>query len=147
VKIAMAHDLRPPAFGTLRALDEPKTMSELAGALHCDNSNVTGLIDRLAERGLVERQAAEHDRRVTLLVLTPKGRRLRAEMMETMAEPPEWLERLPDRDQRTLLRIFKRALFEPDQESPRHRPAHGRGGRARRTGGRPRRSRGSSGGG
>ncbi len=29
--------LRPPAFGALRALDRPRTMSELAGVLHCDN--------------------------------------------------------------------------------------------------------------
>ena len=45
-------------------------MSELANALFCDNSNVTGIVDRLEERGLVRREAAEGDRRVKLLVLT-----------------------------------------------------------------------------
>ena len=39
-------------------------MSALAHALHCDNSNVTGIVDRLEAAGLVERRAAEHDRRV-----------------------------------------------------------------------------------
>ena len=36
----------------------------------CDNSNVTGIADRLEAAGLVERRPAEHDRRVKTLVLT-----------------------------------------------------------------------------
>ena len=39
-------------------------MSELACALHCDNSNVTGIVDRLEDRGLSSVTRAEHDRRV-----------------------------------------------------------------------------------
>ena len=39
-------------------------MSALAGLLMCDNSNVTGIVDRLEALGLVERRPAEHDRRV-----------------------------------------------------------------------------------
>ena len=31
-------------------------MSELAEAMRCDNSNVTGIADRLEDRGLVERR-------------------------------------------------------------------------------------------
>ena len=32
-------------------------MTELAQALHCDNSNVTGIADRLEAAGLAERRA------------------------------------------------------------------------------------------
>ena len=38
--------------------DQPRTMSELAAALKCDNSNVTGIVDRLEAAGLVERRPA-----------------------------------------------------------------------------------------
>ena len=70
------YDLVPPHWIALQTLDEPKPMGELAKQLACDSSNVTWITDRLEERGLVERQAAEHDRRVKLLVLTQKGRAL-----------------------------------------------------------------------
>ena len=56
---------------------EPMTMSAMAHALQCDNSNVTGIVDRLEAQGLVERRAAEHDRRVKTLVITEQGTTVR----------------------------------------------------------------------
>ena len=64
-------------------------MSELAEALNCDNSNVTGIVDRLEDRGLVERRSATHDRRVKMLVVTPRGAELRAQLAERLDEAPE----------------------------------------------------------
>src|SRR3954453_22636440 len=63
--VASEFDLSPPQVRALGVLDpdRPVPMSELAGALHCDNSNVTGIVDRLEDRGLVERRSAAHDRR------------------------------------------------------------------------------------
>ena len=52
-------------------------MSALAAALQCDNSNVTGIVDRLEAQGLVERRPAAHDRRVKTLVVTTEGVELR----------------------------------------------------------------------
>ena len=43
------------ALGHLEA-DEPLPMSALAGALQCDNSNVTGIVDRLEAQGFVHAQ-------------------------------------------------------------------------------------------
>jgi DNA-binding MarR family transcriptional regulator len=48
-------------------------MGELADVLSCDASNVTGIVDRLESRGLVERQVVPDDRRVKRLVLTDEG--------------------------------------------------------------------------
>ena len=42
-------------------------MRHLASLLKCDPSNVTFLVDRLEERGLVERQTDPADRRVKLV--------------------------------------------------------------------------------
>jgi len=52
----------------------PRQMNEFAGLLHCDASNVTGLVDRLESHGLLARQASEQDRRVKMLVLTHEDR-------------------------------------------------------------------------
>jgi MarR family transcriptional regulator, organic hydroperoxide resistance regulator len=107
--IARELDLHPGQAIVVRLLAEPRQMGELAEAMHCDNSNVTGIVDRLEERGLVERRAAENDRRVKLIALTPEGKHLREELNTRMAEPPEALTRLSEDDLRTLRDILARA--------------------------------------
>jgi MarR family transcriptional regulator, organic hydroperoxide resistance regulator len=68
--------------------DEPKPMRAMADALTCDASMVTWLVDRLEERGLVERRASPADRRVKTLVLTPLGIRTRERLAEALYTPP-----------------------------------------------------------
>src|SRR3954462_13945974 len=104
-------DLAPQQMIALRILGGgPQKMSDLAHALFCDNSNVTGIVDRLEERGLVRREAAEGDRRVKLLVLTDDGERMRVEITKRMAEPPAPIASLSEKDQRALRDILRRAL-------------------------------------
>src|SRR5947209_2914157 len=73
--IAHEFELAPQQIAAMKILHERGAipMSELAGALHCDTSNVTGIVDRLEQRGLVERRSAANDRRVRLLELTERG--------------------------------------------------------------------------
>ena len=94
----------------MRFLDEPRPMGELATMMRCDNSNMTGIVDRLEERGLVERTAAERDRRVKLIALTDRGRELRGQLQQRMAEPPEPIVSLSRKDQESLRDILARAL-------------------------------------
>jgi DNA-binding MarR family transcriptional regulator len=89
--------------------DQPKPMSELAATMFCDASNITGIADRLEARGLVERVAAAHDRRVKTLALTPEGVRVRAVLAARLAEPPEAMTSLSAADQRALRDILRRA--------------------------------------
>ena len=89
---------------------EPMPMSALATALMCDNSNVTGIVDRLEAQGLVERRPAEHDRRVKMLIMTPRGAEIRAQLGARLGEPPEPLAQLSPADQRALRDIMRRAL-------------------------------------
>ena len=95
---------------TLVAPDRPMPMGELASALSCDASNVTGLVDRLESRGLLQRRPAADDRRVKVLSLTPPGAKIRAALLERMRSSPPTLGRLSDADQRTLARILRRLL-------------------------------------
>src|ERR671922_2607945 len=109
--MAQEFDLAPQQMIALRILGGgPRKMSDLAQALFCDNSNVTGIVDRLEERGLVRREAAEGDRRVKLLVLTTDGERMRTEITKRMAEPPPPIASLSEADQRALRDILKRAV-------------------------------------
>ena len=110
--LAAEYELSPPQLGALKALDpeQPVAMSELATILGCDNSNVTGIVDRLEYRGLVERRPAEHDRRVKLLALTQDGRALRAAIGDRLHAPPAELANLSLADQRALRDILQRAF-------------------------------------
>jgi DNA-binding MarR family transcriptional regulator len=110
VQIAHELGLAPQQAGALKALVEPVPMGDLAAALHCDSSNITGIVDRLEERGLVRREPAPGDRRVKMLVLTASGERLRQEITRRFTEPPAQLAGLSQRDQKALRDILRRAL-------------------------------------
>lgn len=106
-------ELSPPQVMALKRLepDRPMPMSELAGHMACDNSNITGITDRLEDRGLVERRPASHDRRVKMLALTEDGIALRARLVERLDDhPPEALSSLPAEDQRALRDLLRSAL-------------------------------------
>jgi DNA-binding MarR family transcriptional regulator len=119
--MAQEFELAPQQMIALRMLGAgPRKMSELAQSLFCDNSNVTGIVDRLEERNLVRREAAEGDRRVKLIVLTDEGERMRIEITKRMAEPPPQIASLSEADQRALRDILKRAVeavSDPDSEA------------------------------
>lgn len=94
--------------------DDPMPMSRLAKTLSCDASNVTGLVDRLETRGLVERRPAAGDRRVRVLGLTPTGSRVRGELLRHVSGRPNPLTRLTPDERRALVRILERLLDEQD---------------------------------
>jgi DNA-binding MarR family transcriptional regulator len=56
------------------------TMSRLAEMLDVSFSNATGLIDRMEERGLVERVRVPDDRRVVIVRASEQGARIRDEI-------------------------------------------------------------------
>lgn len=85
-------------------------MGRLAQSLACDASNVTGLVDRLESRGLLERRPSAEDRRVKVLVLTAAGARIRMQLQKRLQAPSDPFRRLSAADQRTLVRILERLL-------------------------------------
>lgn len=56
------------------------TMSQLADVLNVSDSNATGLVDRMEERGLVVRERVPEDRRVVVVKTTEAGERLISEV-------------------------------------------------------------------
>jgi DNA-binding MarR family transcriptional regulator len=74
---------------------EGRAMGSLAQSFRCDASTMTWLVDRLEERGLVERRMFPSDRRVKAVALTPLGARTKAELQGRLYEPPPELLDLP----------------------------------------------------
>jgi DNA-binding MarR family transcriptional regulator len=59
---------------------------KLSDTLGVTPANVTGVIDRLIERGMVQRVESTKDRRITLLQATSKGKKLIASLDEHVVE-------------------------------------------------------------
>lgn len=68
--------LTPAQAELLCAAMQPAAVGRLAETLRCDRTNVTHLVDRAVERGWVQRRAHEHDRRSSVIALTPTGEKL-----------------------------------------------------------------------
>jgi MarR family transcriptional regulator, organic hydroperoxide resistance regulator len=117
--ICQEYQLTPPQAFLLRYLEpaKPMAMSELAEALGCDASNITGLVDKLEGRGLIERRPDRADRRVKMIVVTETGARFRAELVERLLEPPAALASLPEAKKQTLRDILHGAV-ETAEQSP-----------------------------
>jgi DNA-binding MarR family transcriptional regulator len=108
-------DLSPVQCHVLHLIEpgRPLPMSRLADTLSCDASNVTGLVDRLESRGLVQRQASARDRRVKVLHLTPTGARLRMQVLRRMAGRSLPLSKLSRDQQRTLVKLLEALVDAP----------------------------------
>ncbi|WP_370326692.1 MarR family winged helix-turn-helix transcriptional regulator [Euzebya sp.] len=71
---AAALDLTPMQARALFVTHIPVPMRQVADALHCDASNITGIVDRLEERGLMRRVTDPEDRRRRNLLITDEGK-------------------------------------------------------------------------
>jgi MarR family transcriptional regulator, organic hydroperoxide resistance regulator len=113
VSAAIAAELKAlglsiPQFDVLSTLTEYEglTQQELAERLYVTKGNVSGLVDRLVEAGLVERRASPGDRRSHALHLTREGRRLAERGMAVQADyVRDTLGRLPAPDLADLERL------------------------------------------
>ena len=107
-EVAGHHGLTGQQAALLRSLDAPRPMRSVADQLKCDPSNVTGLIDRIERRGLVERAADPADRRVRLLALTERGRRVRDAVDAELVVQVTAATRLSADDARVLVALLAR---------------------------------------
>ena len=104
--------LTTPQFGTLEALYHlgPLSLGELADKLLVTGGNVTYVMDRLEDQGLVYRYRRPDDRRVIQARLTPEGRELVAEAFPSHASYVEHLSRHLTPDEQEQLGDLLRTL-------------------------------------
>jgi DNA-binding MarR family transcriptional regulator len=95
---------------------EPLPMRRLARKLKCEPSNVTGIVDRLESRGLVERRPDPADRRVKLAAATEEGRRVARGLRESLHFARAPLAALPEEDRVRLRDLLRRMLPEEPEE-------------------------------
>lgn len=79
--------LTPPQFDVLATLGNQPGMTcrELGERTLITKGTLTGVLDRMASRGLLSREPLEHDRRSVFVCLTPAGERLFAKVFPAHA--------------------------------------------------------------
>lgn len=92
---------------------QPYGMGELGAMLGLAKSSLTGLVDRTAQRGLVQREADPEDARAVRVALTADGRDLVDEFYaETCRRVEELSAGLDDADRSTLADLLGRVVLE-----------------------------------
>ena len=109
-RLRTSFDITLPRFDLLAQLDrtpQGMTLGELSQRMMVSNGNVTGLVDRLVEQGLIIRRPSPTDRRAQIVSLTAQGRKFFRAMARTNAD---WIGEIfggldPD-DMASLMRLL-----------------------------------------
>lgn len=100
-----------PQFFLLRHVHTtgPVSISELAAGLGFDQSTISNVVNSLRKKGLVEKQKAAHDRRITLVELTPTGKDVVERVMtERYKRVENLLCEFPEEDLAHLVQLFRK---------------------------------------
>jgi len=85
--VADLYGITPVQLFTLYAVSQGATsMGRVAETMHCDASNVTGVVDRLVAQKLVVRSEDAVDRRAKHLEMTEKGRQVIQDIVKSLPE-------------------------------------------------------------
>jgi DNA-binding MarR family transcriptional regulator len=111
------YQVSSPQLSCLLALFEhgPLPPSQIAKQIMVNSSTVTGIIDRLEQKGFVERSRVSPDRRVITISLTEKGKTLAEH-----APPPlqkkivEGLGKLPTREVDEIIKALGKLAYMMD---------------------------------
>ena len=96
---------------------EALPMGSLAQGMGCDASTMTWLVDRLEERGLVERRMLPSDRRVKTVVLTSQGQKTAEAARKQLYKPPAEFLSLDEETLRTLRDALAAARGEIEENA------------------------------
>ena len=103
--------ITPPQFGTLLLIEANPDVSQsaIAEALRFDRSTLVQIVDRLEERGLVNRRVSAQDRRSYALQLTPEGAKTLARLKKAAVDhEANAASALDDGERATLIALLQK---------------------------------------
>jgi DNA-binding MarR family transcriptional regulator len=110
---AAGYDLTPVQYAALTTVAARPGLDQatLAGLIAYDRTTITGVVDRLAQKGLLLRQVNDRDRRVRELQITEEGRQI-LDGIEPAVEAAQrnMLRGLTADEADQLLRLLRKAI-------------------------------------
>jgi MarR family transcriptional regulator, temperature-dependent positive regulator of motility len=110
---AAGFDLTPVQFAALDAIGHhPGTdQATVAELIAYDRATIGGVIERLEQKGWVDRVVSERDRRARELSLTPEGQRILQALVPVVRElQDEILQALGEADRARFLKLARQAV-------------------------------------
>jgi DNA-binding MarR family transcriptional regulator len=107
------HDLTPVQYASLSAIKAHPGVDQvtLAGLIAYDRTTITGVVDRLVQKGLLTRRANSGDRRVRELQITEEGRRVLCQIEPAVqAAQRIMLRGLTTDEANEFLRLLRKAI-------------------------------------
>ncbi len=114
------YDLTPVQYAALAAVSANPGIDQvtLAGLIAYDRTTITGVVDRLVQKGLVARQASKRDRRARELRISDTGRRtLRGIAPAVEAAQRIMVHGLTTKEAKELVRLLQKAVVAANQLS------------------------------
>lgn len=113
------YDLTPVQYGVLYCLwcgnkTKPK---EIAEELKLENSTISGVLERMEKKDLIERRISKEDRRYVEICLTIKGEALQKPVLKTVEEVNyDVLKVISEEEQKELKRMLRTLAGVEEQE-------------------------------
>jgi DNA-binding MarR family transcriptional regulator len=114
---ALAALLRPNGLTPIQALvleataqDEGQSAGEIGRRLVLDNATLSGVLERLAEGGWIDKRTDENDRRVLRIDLTEQARTFRSTLLELRGRANEEILSSLSREEQILLKRLLREV-------------------------------------
>jgi MarR family transcriptional regulator, temperature-dependent positive regulator of motility len=106
-------DLTPVQYAALATISVNPAIDQitLAGLIAYDRTTITGVVDRLVQKGLVVRQTSSRDRRARELKITDDGRQTLRKMTPAVeAAQRTMLRGLTEKEAAELMRLLRKAI-------------------------------------
>jgi len=87
------YDVTPVQYGILKCLwtENAQTPRQIAASLCLDSSTITGILDRMENKGLLKRTPDPNDRRALRVILTEQGYELQQPIEKIIEEGNEYI--------------------------------------------------------
>lgn len=122
-QLASCSNITAPQLICLRAVIErgPLTATAISREIHVSASTVVGILDRLEDKGLIQRERGRQDRRIVFITATQAGVQLAEQTPSPLQKKlSDALNALPELEQATITMSLERIvdLMESDGVAP-----------------------------
>lgn len=107
-------NVTPVQYGILKCLwdESPQTPKQIAKVLDLDGSTITGILDRMEDKGLISRTPNPDDRRTLRVIITDSGLKLRKQIEEVVEESNKYILGRFSKDEQEQLKQLLRKIAD-----------------------------------